>query len=145
VVPVSAIPVIVQFRPLIDLIQKFRLSDSTIDSNYSLNSVDVMLNGGHVAALLPYSSGQLNGRPDVYPPPPNSSGQFVWVPRDSYVKPSGGRSERSRQGPRSSEKVGDHNRDRPNSRERNSRGTVPENGVQPMSAVTEILGALTLI
>jgi hypothetical protein len=30
---VAAIPVIVQFRPLIDLIQKFRLSDSTIDHN----------------------------------------------------------------------------------------------------------------
>jgi hypothetical protein len=30
---VPSIPIIVQFRPLIDLIQNFRLSDSTIDQN----------------------------------------------------------------------------------------------------------------
>jgi hypothetical protein len=126
VVPVvpPAVPVIVQFRPLIDLIQKFRLSDSTIDSTYSLNSVDVTIPGGHAAALLPYSTGHPNSRPDGHPPHSTSSGQFVWVPRDSYVKPSGGRIERHRQGPRSSqsEKGSDYNRDRANSRERNSRG-----------------------
>ena len=72
---VPALPIIVQFRPIIDLIQKFRLSESTIDSNYSINSVDVIINGGNMG--VPQS------------PFPQQQGQFVWVPQDSYSKPAG--------------------------------------------------------
>ena len=70
VMPVAPpLPIIVQFHPLIDLIQKFRLSESTIDSSYSINSVDVIINGGYM------------GMPQV----PQQPGQFVWVPQESYV------------------------------------------------------------
>jgi hypothetical protein len=73
----------VQFRPVIDLIQKFRLSESTVDSNYSINSVDVIINGGNAGVpSIPQF-----GAPPMYPQQP---GQFVWIPQDSYVKPSGG-------------------------------------------------------
>jgi hypothetical protein len=69
VVPIApttgpCIPIIVQFRPMIDLIQKLRLSDSTIDYNYSLNSVDVIINGGHAASQIPYPVGPHGSRPD---------------------------------------------------------------------------------
>jgi hypothetical protein len=85
VVPLVApvIPIIQQFCPLIDLIQKFRLSESTIDSTYSINSVDVIINGGNM------------GLPQVpqygaHMPVSQQQGQFVWVPQVPYVKPSGG-------------------------------------------------------
>jgi hypothetical protein len=84
VMPVAPpLPIIVQFRPIIDLIQKFRLSESTIDSTYSINSVDVIINGGNM------------GMPQVpqygaHMPVSQQQGQFVWVPQVPYVKPSGG-------------------------------------------------------
>jgi hypothetical protein len=61
---VSSIPIIVQFRPLIDLIQKFRLSDSTIDHHYSLNSVDAIINAGQAASQTPHPAGHHGSRPD---------------------------------------------------------------------------------
>jgi hypothetical protein len=51
--PVAPRPlsVSVQFRPVIDLIQKFHLSMSTLDSStHGLNSVDVIINGGGAGA-----------------------------------------------------------------------------------------------
>ena len=126
VAPVVApvIPIIVQFRPLIDLIQKFRLSESTIESNYSINSVDVVINGGNAGAPMPYPAGNPGGRPDYFTPPTHPSGQFVWVPKDSYVKPFGGNGGNPWQGARSnnSDKGGDRNRDNGQGRDRNSRG-----------------------
>jgi hypothetical protein len=80
---VPTLPIIVQFRPVIDLIQKFRLSESTIDSNYSINSVDVIINGGNMGVpQIPPFGAQM--------PFPQQPGQYVWVPQDSYSKPSGG-------------------------------------------------------
>jgi len=79
----TAVPIIVQFRPIIDLIQKFRLSESAIDSNYSINSVDVVINGGNMGV----PQGSHLGAQTPFPQQP---GQFVWVPQDSYAKPSGG-------------------------------------------------------
>ncbi len=124
-VPVVApvIPIIVQFRPLIDLIQKFRLSESTIESNYSINSVDVVSHGGHAGAPMPYPVWNSGGRPEFFTPPTHPSGQFVWVPKDSYAKPFGGNGGNPRQGARSnnSDKGGDRNRDNGQGRDRNSR------------------------
>ena len=121
---VAPIPIIVQFRPLIDLIQKFRLSESTIESNYSINSVDVIINGGNAGAPIPHPVHHPSGRPDFFTPPPHPSGQFVWVPKDSYVKPFGGNGGNARQGARSnkSDRGSDRNRDPGNGRDRNSRG-----------------------
>ena len=51
--PVAPRPlsVSVQFRPVIDLIQKFHLSMSTVDSStQGINSVDVIINGGGAGA-----------------------------------------------------------------------------------------------
>jgi hypothetical protein len=79
----SVVPIIVQFRPLIDLIQKFRLSESTIDTNYSINSVDVVINGGNMG---PPQGPQFG----AHMPFPQQPGQFVWVPQSSYAKPPGG-------------------------------------------------------
>ena len=82
--PVSgAVPIIVQFRPIIDLIQKFRLSESVLDRNYSINSVDVIINGGNAAVpqVPPFGS---------HMPFSQQPGQFVWVPQSPYVKPPGG-------------------------------------------------------
>ena len=120
----TPVPIIVQFRPLIDLIQKFRLSESTIESNYSINSVDVIINGGNAGAQTPYPAHPPGGRPDFFTPPPHPSGQFVWVPKDSYVKPFGGNDGNSRQGNRSnkSDRGGDRHRDQGNGKDRNSRG-----------------------
>lgn len=58
------IPIVVKFRTLIDLIQKFRLSESMIDSNYFLNSVDVTINDGNTGAQIPFPIGRLGGRLD---------------------------------------------------------------------------------
>ena len=92
--PVPAVvPIIVQFRPIIDLIQKFRLSESVLDSNYSINSVDVIINGGN--AGLPQVP-QL-GASMQYPQQP---GQFVWGPQDSYFKPPGGNGRQGTRNPR---------------------------------------------
>jgi len=79
----SPLPIIVQFRPLIDLIQKFRLSESTIDSTYSINSVDVIINGGNMGVPSAPQYG-------AHMPVSQQQGQFVWVPQVPYVKPSGG-------------------------------------------------------
>jgi hypothetical protein len=79
----SVVPIIVQFRPLIDLIQKFRLSESTIDTNYSINSVDVVINGGTMGPPQGLQFG-------AHMPFPQQPGQFVWVPQSSYAKPPGG-------------------------------------------------------
>jgi hypothetical protein len=74
VMPVaSPLPIIVQFRPLIDLIQKFRLSESTIDSTYSINSVDVIINGGNMGVPQVRQYG-------AHMPVSQQQGQFVWVP-----------------------------------------------------------------
>jgi hypothetical protein len=85
-VPTPIVPtllIIVQFRPIIDLIQKFRLSESTIDSNYSINSVDVIINGGNMGVpQLPQGGPQMSF--------PQQPGQYVWVPQASYSKPPGG-------------------------------------------------------
>ncbi len=116
VVPV--IPIIVQFRPLIDLIQKFRLSDSTIDHQYSLNSVDVVLNGARTGSQISYPSGHHGSRPDFFTPPAHPSGQFVWVPKESYVKPAGGNA--SKQGARSHQQ--DRYREKGYDNDRASRG-----------------------
>jgi hypothetical protein len=73
---------IVKFRPIIDLIQKFRLSESTVDVSHSINSVDVIINGGNMGSQpsSPYGpSGQF----------PQQQGQYVWVPQAPYVKPPG--------------------------------------------------------
>ena len=113
---VSSIPIIVQFRPLIDLIQKFRLSDSTIDQHYSLNSVDVVINGANAGPQIPYPTAHQGGRPDFFTPPTHPAGQFVWVPRESYVKPAGGN--KHIQGGRSQ----DRNRDKGYDKDRSSSG-----------------------
>ena len=121
----AAVPLIVQFRPIIDLIQKFRLSESVIDSNYSINSVDVIINGGN--AGLPQVP--QFGAPMQYPQQP---GQFVWVPQDSYFKPPGGNDiakehyvkssggNASKQGARSHQQ--DRYREKGSGRDRSSRG-----------------------
>jgi hypothetical protein len=57
----------VQFRPLIDLIQKFRLSDSTIDQHYSFNSVDMTTKGGTAGFHLPYPAG-FHGSRQIFSP-----------------------------------------------------------------------------
>ena len=83
VISAPVVPIIVRFRPLIDLIQKFRLSESTIDTNYSINSVDVVINGGNMGAPQGSQFG-------AHMPFPQQPGQFVWVPQSSYAKPPGG-------------------------------------------------------
>ncbi len=101
-----AVPIIVQFRPIIDLIQKFRLSESVVDSNYSINSVDVIINGGNASVPpVPSFGSQM--------PYPQQPGQFVWVPQGSYVKPPGGNGAQGTHGtagPRAI-KFNDRNRD----------------------------------
>ena len=122
VAPTAApsVPIIVQFRPLIDLIQKFRLSDSTIDQHYSLNSVDT-IKGGSAGSHLPYPAGSHGNRPDFFTPPTHPSGQFVWVPKDPYVKPSGGNGGYREQGTRSHQQ--DRYRDKGSSQDRPYRGS----------------------
>ena len=120
---VTAIPIIVQFRPLIDLIQKFRLSDSTIDHNYSLNSVDFIINGGQAGSQIPYPADYHGSCPEYFTPPTHPSGQFVWVPKEPHVKSSGGNA--SKQGARSHQQ--DRYREKGSGRDRSSRGDYHDN------------------
>jgi hypothetical protein len=103
---------------LIDLIQKFRLSDSTIDHNYSLNSVDVIINGGQAGSHISCLSDYQGRCPDFVTPPTHSSCQFVWMPKESYVKPSSGIG--TKQDARSHQQ--DRYRDKGSGRDRSSRG-----------------------
>jgi len=113
----AGVPLIVQFRPLIDLIQKFRLSESVVDSNYSINSVDVIINGGNAGMpQVPQFGTSMQ-----YPQQP---GQFVWVPQDSYSKPPGGNGSSGTRNPRTVKfsKGNDRNRETGNDRFQGSRG-----------------------
>jgi hypothetical protein len=108
---------------LIDLIQKFRLSDSTIDHNYSLNSVDVIINGGHAGSQMPCAVDYHNSRSEFVTPPAHPSGQFVWMPKESYIKPSSKHG--TKQGARSHQQ--DRYREKGCGRDRSSRGDNRDN------------------
>jgi hypothetical protein len=96
--PPRALTVSVQFRPVIDLIQKFYLSVSTVDTSaHSVNSVDVIINGGGAgSSQQPLTGNQIPmwgmPRPDFFP-------QYLqWMNQvNSPVKPSGGNSGVNRQ------------------------------------------------
>jgi len=114
----GAASTIVKFRPIIDLIQKFRLSESSIDISHSINSVDVIINGGNMGHQ-PTAS---------YGPPVSSShhqGQFVWVPQAPYVKPQGGNGQPTRNDRRQG-RVQDRSRDTSSGRDKYSRGDKSE-------------------
>ena len=105
---------IVKFRPIIDLIQKFRLSESTVDIPHSINSVDVIINGGNMGHQ-PVPS---------YGPSGSSShhqGHFVWVPQAPYVKPQGGNGPPPRFNKRKG-RIQEHSRHTTSGRDKYSRG-----------------------
>jgi hypothetical protein len=88
-----------------------------MDSNYSINSVDVIINGGNASVPpVPSFGSQM--------PYPQQPGQFVWVPQGSYVKPPGGNGAQGTHGtagPRAI-KFNDRNRDIQRDRFQVSRG-----------------------
>jgi len=86
-----------QFRPVIDLIQKFHLSMSTIDSStHGINSVDVIINGaGAGSAQQNLTGNQLPmwgmPRTDFFPPDFRLPQYLQWMSQyDATAKPSGG-------------------------------------------------------
>ena len=87
----------VQFRPVIDLIQKFHLSVSSLDASASLNSVDVIINGGGAGSSQQSLTG--NQSPMWGMPPDFRLPQYLqWMAQmHSPVKPSGGNAGTNRQ------------------------------------------------
>ena len=85
-----------QFRPVIDLIQKFHLSMSTVDSStHGINSVDVIINGaGAGSAQQNLTGNQLPmwgmPRPDFFSPDFRLPQYLNWMSQyDAAVKPPG--------------------------------------------------------
>ena len=96
--PVAPRPlsVSVQFRPVIDLIQKFHLSMSTLDSStHGLNSVDVIINGGGAGASQQSLAGNQSPmwgmpRPDFLSPDFRLPAYLQWMSQfDTTLKSPG--------------------------------------------------------
>ena len=87
----------VQFRPVIDLIQKFHLSVSSLDTSASLNSVDVIINGGGAGSSQQSLTG--NQFPMWGVPPDFRLPQYLqWMTQiNSPAKPPGGNGGANRQ------------------------------------------------
>jgi len=104
--PPPVLSVSVQFRPVIDLIQKFSLSVSTVDASaHSVNSVDVIINGGGAGSSQQSLAGNQipmwgMPRPEFFPPDFRLPQYLQWMTQiNSPIKPPSGNGGINRQSP----------------------------------------------